>query len=43
LVFLLVAMTQVYHCAPKQFISKVAGHAAAGSNSHRSTPASPNR
>src|ERR1700686_4713457 len=43
LVFLLVAMTQVYHCAPEQFIFKVAGHAAARFNRRRSTPVLPDR
>jgi hypothetical protein len=43
LVFLLVAMTQVYHCAPQQFIFKVAGHAAAHFHRHLSTPGLPNR
>ena len=43
LVFLLVAMTQVYHCAPEQFIFKVAGHAAARFNRRRSTPVLPHR
>jgi hypothetical protein len=43
LVFLLVAMTQVYHCAPEQFIFKVAGHTAARFHCHRSTTVLPNR
>jgi hypothetical protein len=43
LVFLLVAMTQVYHCAPQQFIFKVAAHAAAHFHRHPSAPGLPNR
>jgi hypothetical protein len=43
LVFLLVAMTQVYHCAPQQFIFKVAAHAAARFHRRPSTPGLPNR
>jgi hypothetical protein len=43
LVFLLVAMTQVYHCAPQQFIFKVAAHAAARFHRRPLTPGLPNR